>query len=179
MIPLCLTGLAVTVAFRAKFWNIGAEGQLFVGAVLAAWLGTIAFSASPLVALPMILAGAFVGGGLLAVFPAWLKVRFKADDVVTTLMLNFVVIYLVQALLDSWWRDPVSGWPHTPLILAASHLPRLFPPSRLHLGLAVALAGACLCYILFKYTRPGYRIRAVGLNPQAAGYGGINVGELF
>ena len=175
MTPMCLTGLAVTIAFRAKFWNIGAEGQLYMGAMAAAWIGILPLSSSPFIQIPVIIMAGFVAGGLLALFPAWLKVKFKADDVVTTLMLNYVVIFLMRALLDGVWRDPISGWPHSPSIIPSAIFPRLLPPGRFHIGFLIAIAAAVLCFILLKYTKLGYRLRAVGFNPQASRYGGINV----
>jgi len=177
MTPLCWTGLAAAVAFRAGFWNIGAEGQLAAGAAAAAWLGTLSFPGSPLLLLPLALLGAAAVGGLLAALAAWLKVRFRADEVVSTLMLNYVVIYLVAALLDTLWRDPVSGWPHSPPLPEAARLGRLFPPLRLHSGFLLVLAAALACHVLFRFTRPGLRVRAVGLNPRASAWAGIAVGK--
>ncbi|SVA40066.1 uncharacterized protein METZ01_LOCUS92920, partial [marine metagenome] len=108
--PLIFTGLAVAVAFRAKFWNIGAEGQLLAGAMAAAYIGGIealpSFSLVPL----MITASALAGAGW-AMLPAILRTRFKVDDVVTTLLLNFVMFYVMTALLDGPWKDPLSGYP--------------------------------------------------------------------
>jgi simple sugar transport system permease protein len=176
MTPLCLTGLAVTVAFRAKFWNIGSEGQLFAGAVVAAWLGTWkCLTISPFVHVPVIILAAFCAGGLLAMFPAWLKIRFKVDDVVTTLMLTYVAIFLTEALLDSVWRDAASGWPHSPTIQATAHYIRLMGRYRFHLGFFVAILAAIGCEVLLKRTGLGFRIRSIGHNPVASEFAGINV----
>ncbi|MDH3912358.1 MAG: ABC transporter permease, partial [Rhodospirillales bacterium] len=105
--PLIFTGLAVAVAFRAKFWNIGAEGQLLAGAMAAAFIGAReglpAWSLVPL----MIVAGA-IAGGLWAALPAVLKLRYRVDDVVATLMLNFIMFYSMMALVDGPWKDPLS-----------------------------------------------------------------------
>ena len=120
--PLLFTGLAVAVAFRAKFWNIGAEGQLMAGAIAACWIGERmwlpAFSLVPLMIL-----GAAVFGALWALLPALLKVKLKVDDVVSTLLLNFIMLYGVTALLEGPWRDPKSGYPNSPSIRAGGRVP--------------------------------------------------------
>ena len=117
--PLVFTGLAVAVAFRAKFWNIGAEGQLLAGAMAAAFIG--AHQGLPAWALvPLMILGGALAGGLWAALPALLKVRLKVDDVVATLMLNFVMLYAMMALVEGPWKDPLSGYPDSPDIRAAS-----------------------------------------------------------
>jgi hypothetical protein len=122
--PLVFTGLAVTVAFRAKFWNIGAEGQLLAGAMAAAFIGArVSLPAWSLVP-SMILAGA-VAGALWAMIPGVLKSRFKVDDVVTTLLLNFIIFYGMMALLDGPWKDPLSGYPDSPDIRMDAEFPIL------------------------------------------------------
>ena len=117
-----LTGLAALVAFRIKFWNIGGEGQLLVGAMAAAYIGAQPFIPEPMLIPAMILAAA-VGGGLAAAVPAFLKARFEADEVVSTLMLNFIIAYFMAALLSGPWKDPVSGWTDSPDILPAAEWP--------------------------------------------------------
>src|SRR6478672_7917046 len=112
--PLVLTGLAALVAFRIKFWNIGGEGQLLVGAR--------AVIPEPLL-IPGMILGAAVAGALAAAVPAFLKVRFEADEVVSTLMLNFIIAYFMAALLSGPWKDPVSGWTDSPDILSAAEWP--------------------------------------------------------
>ncbi len=171
--PLILTGLAVALAFRARFWNIGAEGQLYAGAVAATWLGLTLPDAAPGLLLPALLLASAVAGGLWAVVPGLLKARFRVDDVVTTLLLNYVMLYLVSALVDGPWRDPVSQWPQSPDIAEAAQLPILLERSRFHLGIPVAFVCAALVWLLLSRTPLGYAIRAVGANPRAAEFGGI------
>ena len=113
--PLLLTGLAVVVAFRAKFWNIGAEGQLMAGAIAACFVGQREFLPA-FSLIPLMIVGAAIFGALWALLPALLKVRLKVDDVVTTLLLNFIMLYSVTALLEGPWRDPRSGYPNSPSI---------------------------------------------------------------
>lgn len=177
--PLTLTGLAVALAFRAKFWNIGAEGQLYAGATAATWFG-LTFTESPAwLLLPMLLLGSFVAGGLWALVPGLLKARLKVDDVVTTLLMNYIMLYLVSALVDGPWREPVSQWPQSPDIVEAAQLPILLERSRFHLGIPLAFLCAGLVWLLLARTPLGYAIRAVGANPRAAEFGGIRTARVI
>ena len=172
--PLAFTGLAVAVAFRARFWNIGAEGQLLMGAMAAAFIGARqalpAWSLCP----GMILAGA-AAGALWAVIPAILKSRFKVDDVVTTLLLNFIIFYAMMALLDGPWKDPLSGYPDSPDIRMDAEFPILLRATRLHLGVLLAVLAAAGTWFLLQRTTFGFAVTAVGENPGAAAYAGIPV----
>lgn len=175
--PLLLTGLAVIVGFRAKFWNIGAEGQLMAGAVAAGYIGErIVLPAPTLV--PLMLAGAAAAGALWALLPALLKVRLKVDDVVTTLLLNAIMLYGVMALLEGPWRDPKSGYPNSPSIRPEAQFP-ILAGSELHLGIAMALVAALVVWWVLARTTLGFSIRAVGHNPAAASYAGIPVGRVI
>lgn len=174
--PLILTGLAVAVAFRAKFWNIGAEGQLYCGALAATWLGTGMISLPPVLMIPLLFVGGAVAGGLALLLPVFLKLRLKVDEVVTTLLLNFVILLLVSYLLEGPWKDPMSlGWPQAAAIVDEGVLPILLPKSRLHLGLLVGLVAAVLIWAAMRWSVWGYEIRSVGLNPQASAFAGIPV----
>jgi len=172
--PLIFTGLAVAVAFRAKFWNIGAEGQLLAGAMAAAFIGAReglpAWSLVPL----MIVAGA-IAGGLWAALPAVLKLRYRVDDVVATLMLNFIMFYSMMALVDGPWKDPLSGYPDSPDIRLEAEFPVLLSATRLHLGVLLAAFAALGVWFLMRGTTLGFAIRAVGENPRAARHGGIDI----
>ena len=172
--PLILTGLAVALAFRARFWNIGAEGQLYAGALAATWFGLTFTQTAAWLLLPLLLAASIAAGGLWALFPGLLKARLRVDDVVTTLLMNYVMLYLVSALVDGPWRDPVSQWPQSPDIVEAAQLPILLERSRFHLGIPLALVCAALVWVLLSRTPLGYAIRAVGANPRAAEFGGIH-----
>ncbi len=172
--PLVLTGLAVAVAFRAKFWNIGAEGQFLLGAMAAVFIGTQEWlPAWTLV--PLMIVSGILAGGLWAVLPAILKTRLKVDDVVTTLLLNFIVFYAMMALLDGPWKDPLSGYPDSPDILPEAEFPILLPATRLHLGVLLAALAAVFVWWLMRFTTLGFAIRAVGENPRAAAYAGHNI----
>jgi ABC-type uncharacterized transport system permease subunit len=175
--PMVFTGLAVAVAFRAKFWNIGAEGQLLAGAMAAAFVGGLEGLPVWTLAPSMIVAGA-IAGGLWASVPATLKLRYQVDDVVATLMLNFVMFYAMMALLDGPWKDPLSGYPDSPDIRMEAEFPILVARTRLHLGVALALASAVLVWLLMTRTTLGFAIRAVGENARAATHAGIPVNRV-
>jgi len=179
MAPLAFTGLAVAVAFQAEFWNIGAEGQLYVGALVAAALGVLPLQLPGFLHLPLIIIGGFLGGGLLAALPGYLKASLKVNDVVTTLLINYIVLFLIGALLEGVWRDPVSGWPHSPLISESARFPVLLPRSRFHLGIILAVVTAAVVYLIMKKSVLGYFIRSVGQNIRAAHFGGIRTGRVF
>lgn len=176
--PLVLTGLAVALGFQARFWNIGAEGQLYAGAIAATWFGLSFGETSPWLLLPALLLGSLVAGGVWALVPGLLKARLRVDDVVTTLLLNYVMLYLVSAIVDGPWRDPVSQWPQSPDIAEAAQLPILFERSRLHLGVPLALAAAIAMWLVLSRTPFGYEVRAVGASPRAAEFGGIRTARV-
>jgi simple sugar transport system permease protein len=175
--PLLFTGLAVLVAFRAKFWNIGAEGQLMAGAIAACYIGQREWlPAFGLV--PLMVVAAAIFGALWALLPALLKVRLKVDDVVTTLLLNFIMLYGVMALLEGPWRDPRSGYPNSPSIRYEAEFP-ILPGINVHLGVALALAAAIAVWWMMSRTTLGFSIRAVGHNPEASNYAGMKVGRII
>jgi general nucleoside transport system permease protein len=174
--PLIFTGLSATVAFRARLYNIGAEGQLYVGALAAVALGSGALEAPPVLLVPAILlAGAFAGA-LLMLGPTLLKVKLGVDEVVTTLLLNFVVLLFVQMMLEGPFKDPMGGgWPQSEPIVDAGVLPVLVERMRLHVGIILALALSLVLQMVFSRTVFGLKIRAVGDNVSAAQYAGIGV----
>lgn len=171
--PMIFTGLAVAVAFRAKFWNIGAEGQLLAGAVASCAVGAVPMP-GPLAMLLMALAGAAAGAAV-ALVPAVLRVKLKVDDVVSSLLLNSIVFYALMALIEGPWKDPLSGYPISPPIEDSANFPVLVEGTRLHLGVLVALLAAPVVWFVIARTTLGFRIRVTGENPEAARYGGINV----
>jgi ABC-type uncharacterized transport system permease subunit len=177
-IPLMLTGLAVAVAFRSKFYNIGAEGQLYAGALASVYFGTGLIDLPAFIMVPfLLLVGALAGGALLLV-PVLLKTKLKVDEVVTTLLLNFVMLLMVSYLIEGPWRDPMAmGWPQTASIVDNGVLPALLAKGRLHAGLIVALLAAVLVWAVMRFTVLGYEIKAVGFNAKAAEFSGINVNK--
>jgi len=175
--PLIWTGLAVAVAFRAKFWNIGAEGQLVAGAMAAGFIGQRAFLPAPLL-IPLMLLGAMAAGAAWALVPALLKVKLKVDDVVTTLLLNSVMLYGLMGLLEGPWKDPVSNYPNSPMIREEAQFPILIGDT-LHMGVAISFVAALVIWWLMQRTTLGFSIKAVGANPAASAYAGISVPRIL
>ena len=173
--PLLLTGAAVTFAFVGGYWNIGAEGQLYAGAVAATAIGLQVEHLPAWLAIPLLLLGGFAAGALWALIPALMKVKLAIDEVVTTLLLNAVALFGVSALLNGPWRNPVSQWPQSPDIAATAIFPKLIARSRLHLGFLLAIIIIILLWYILTQTTLGLRMRAVGLAAEAARFAGIRV----
>jgi ABC-type uncharacterized transport system permease subunit len=173
--PILLTGAAVAIAFRAGYWNIGAEGQLLLGAIAAAGIGAAVGGLPPPLALMLMVGGGAVAGAAWALLPALLRVRFGIDEVVTTLLLNPVALLLVNGLLHGPWRDPVTGFPESPRIAASAEFPTLIDRSRLHVGFLLALVVIVVAWYVLARTPAGLRLRAAGLSPHGARFAGINV----
>ncbi|WP_424980339.1 ABC transporter permease [Leisingera sp. S232] len=174
--PLIFTGLAAALAFRAKLWNIGAEGQLYLGAMAVVAIGSGYLDAPGFVLLPLIiLLGAGAGAaGMMA--PTYLKVRFGADEVVTTLLLNFIILIFLQMMLEGPLQDPMGlGWPQSAPILDQGMLPPLMERMRVHSGLIIALVLAGIAQFMLARSVWGFKLRAVGENAAAARHAGINV----
>lgn len=173
--PLLLTGAAVTFAFVAGYWNIGAEGQLLAGATAATAIGLQMEGVSPWIAIPLMAIGSFAAGMLWALVPALMRVRLAIDEVVTTLLLNSVALFIVSALLNGPWRNPISQWPQSPDIAPSAIFPKLIPRSRLHLGFILAMLVIFALWFVLTRTAFGLKMRAIGLNAKAAGFAGIHV----
>ena len=174
--PLILTGLACAVAFRAKLWNIGAEGQLYIGALAAVCVGSGLLQLPPALMIPTVMIAGFLAGGLMMVIPTIIKQRFGADEVVITLLLNFVVILFIQMLIEGVLKDPMAlGWPQSVPLIAEAKLPKLLPRLRMHWGLIIGLVAALILWLMVRKTVLGFEIRAVGENKAAARFAGIPV----
>jgi len=173
--PLIFTGLAVTFAFAAGYYNIGAEGQLYAGAVAAAWVGATFTNLPSIVVVPLMLVLGFAGGMLWALLPALLKVKLKVDEVVTTLLMNSIIMYIISALLNGPWRDPETGWPKSPEFFEAARFIQIIPRSRLHLGFVIALVLVVIVFLIIKRTPFGLQMRAAGASKAGAMFAGINV----
>ena len=177
--PLLLVALGICISFRGDVINIGGEGQMIVGAIFATWVG-LTFTDLPgwLVITLAMLAG-FLGGAVWGGIPGVLKACFRVNEILSTVMMNAIAVQLMNYLLRGPMIDPsqaqlASKIPQTAALLDIFRLPRLIP-TRLHLGALIAVILAILVYILLWRTTLGYRIRAVGQNPNAARYAGIKV----
>jgi ABC-type uncharacterized transport system permease subunit len=173
--PLIFTGLAVAVAFRAGLFNIGGEGQFYIGAITAAWLGVALGSLGPLATIIALL-GCVVTGFLWGAIPGFLKAYFGAHEVITTIMLNFVAINLATYLALNPLRSE-GLVPGTAAIDLGARIPFIgFGLGRANYGFFLALAAAVVVYLLLWRTKRGFEIRAVGLSPGAANYAGMRIG---
>lgn len=174
--PLIFTGLAAALAFRARLWNIGAEGQLYLGAMAAVAIGAGAVDAPAIILLPLIIAFGCAAGAAGMAVPAVLKTRFGADEVVTTLLLNFIILIFLQYMLEGPLKDPMGlGWPQSSPILDQGMLPPLIERMRVHSGLIIALVCAALAQFMLARSVWGFKLRAVGENVSAARHAGIHV----
>lgn len=177
--PLILTGLAALVSFRVKLWNIGAEGQLYIGAVLASgialWLGELLPGPANVVA--MVVAGA-LGGMLWIAIPALARAWLRTNEIITTLLLNAVALLFINWLIfgsRSFWRDPgAATFPQGTRIPIESEFAR-FGSTRVHLGLVIALLAVAVVWFVLARTRFGYRMRILGDSESAAWYAGVPV----
>jgi general nucleoside transport system permease protein len=177
--PLILTGLAAAVAFRARLWNIGAEGQLYIGAIAVAAASSHLLGDLPsVIQIPALLVIGALAGMVLLLIPLWLRLRFSVDEVVTTLLLNFVAVLFVSMLIDTVLKDPTAfGWPQSQSVADAATLPKLLARSRLHLGLVIAVALAIILHFVQSRTVFGMQSRAAGLNPAGASFAGVPLGR--
>src|SRR6056297_63427 len=179
--PLIFTGLAVAVAFRAKLWNIGAEAQLYGGAIITVVVGTSVLATLPTVPHLFVMAlCAAVVGALILLGPVILKTRFGVDEVVTTLLFNFIMLLFVSYLLEGPMKDPMGmGWPKSEALAKDARLPRIVDGLRLHWGFALAILSAIAVWLIQTRTTLGYEIRAVGQNIRAARFAGIPVNAVL
>jgi simple sugar transport system permease protein len=177
--PLLLVALGICISFRGNVINIGGEGQMIVGAVLATWVGLTFTDLPGWVIIPSAMVAGFIGGAIWGGIPGVLKAYFSVNEILSTVMMNAIAVQLMNFLLRGPMIDPAqaemaSKIPQTARLIEAFRLAR-FVPTRLHLGVLIAVILAILVYILLWRTTLGYRIRAVGHNPHAARYAGINV----
>ena len=177
--PFLMTGLSVVLAFRCGIWNIGAEGQLLMGALATTWFGTklsVLLPTTPWLAVPLGLAFGALAGGIWGLLPAILKTTRGVNEVISTIMLNYVAIYLVNMMIDGGpLQEAMHRGPQSDRLPEWMFLPRLFPPHRIHLGIVIAVILAIgLTFVLFRTTY-GYQLRAVGDGPPAAEAAGISI----
>jgi general nucleoside transport system permease protein len=181
--PYIFAGLAVALAFKGGLFNIGAEGQLALGALLAAWAGValpgIVGPLPGIVHVPLALAIGALAGAAWGALPGWLKARTGAHEVINTIMLNYLALLLSGYLLNGPWKDPgpFNVIAQTALIADSAQLAPLLAPYRLHWGLPLALVMAVLVHVLLTRTTLGFEIKTVGTNPSAARYAGMRVGR--
>lgn len=178
-VPLTLAALGIALSFRCGVFNIGAEGQLFLAAMASTWVGTHFVGLPAYLHLPLALLGGFLTGGIYALIPGWLKVRRGFNEIITTILLNYLATNFVSYAVHGPFKDPKGYSPQSAAVATTARLPRLLQGSELHSGVFLVLLAAVLVYWLLYKTVLGYQMRAVGGNPQAAGYGGIPVSRVI
>ena len=176
--PLMLCALGLSVGYRANVWNIGAEGQLTIGAIcgggLALWLPEL----NAALLLPLMIAAGAAGGMTWAAIPAWLRTRFNANEILTSLMLVYIAVLALSYLVQEPWRDPEGfNFPQSSLFGDNAMLPLLLPGTRLNVGFLLAVAVIAAGWLFTARTLAGFRMRVAGLAPRAASYAGISAGR--
>ena len=178
-IPLVFMALAFTIPAKGGKFNIGGEGQLIMGAVGAAIVGILLADAPGFILLPLVLLAGFIFGAFWAFIPAILLYRFNINEILSTVLLNFVSFSVIDYVATEIWPDPLAGHPTTTPIGAGGELPLLISSPPLHGGLLIALFVAAAVYIYTERTSAGYELVATGANPRAAAVFGINTRVLF
>lgn len=174
-IPLLLCGLGVSIAYKIAIWNIGAEGQLVMGAIAATAVTLYFPNLGHLASISLMMLFGFLAGAFWGLLTAIPRSYFQVNELITSLMLNYVALLLLDYLVFDPWKDPAGyNFPGTPMFTAAQELP-VFGDSRLHFGLLIALAAVCVYAALVKYSNWGYKLRLLAANPEAARYAGIGV----
>jgi ABC-type uncharacterized transport system permease subunit len=174
-VPLLFAGLGVAFAFRCGLFNIGGEGQLYIGALFG---GVVALSLTNLpgpILLPAVLIASFIGGGLWGAIPGFLRAKWNMSEIITTILMNYVGFWFVSFLLHGPLQESRGYYPQSETLPTASWLPLIWDEAHIHLGIILALLTSAVIYVILFRTTIGYQIRAVGSNPQASEYSGIPV----
>jgi len=178
--PLVFTGLAVAIGYKSGLFNIGCEGQLYIAAFAAAWIG-MHLNLPAFLLIPLCIGSAMIAGGVWGAVPGLLKAKYGAHEVINTIMMNFIAFALMNYLVTSVYQEPGQMIPQTPQIHETARIPRLasfvpfLPQSNpLNASFLIACGGVALSYIFLTYTRWGYELRLVGNAREVAAYGGIN-----
>ena len=174
--PLIFTGLAAAFAFRARVWNIGGEGQFFAGAMGAFFVSNLWHAHLPRgVMVPVLFIAAAAAGALWASIAGLLKARYDTNEIITTVMLNFIVLLILSYLLGDMWRSPDTFYFQTVTLPESAHLPLIVDGTRLHWGFGIAVAMSVAVHVVLRRTALGYEVRGVGINRTAGSYKGISV----
>lgn len=173
--PFMLAGLGVSVGFKTGFTNLGAEGQIYAGAIAMSATAMLFPSLPAPLMIPLVIVVGFVAGGAWALLPGILKARFAISEVIMTIMLNYVAINLTGVLVRTALKDPSYPYPMSPMLSNTSDFVQLFPPTRIHGGIILALLALLAVHVLLFRSRLGFEMRAVGLNSRACACSGIAV----
>ena len=177
MIPLLISSLGVTLAFKMKFWNIGAEGQIIFGATCATFFALFCSEMNHVLLIIVMFLAGFIGGGLWGLIPAVFKVKYNTNETLFTLMLNYIALHIVSYLRDGPWMDPESqGFPKIARFEKNASLDKLFG---IQFGWLIALIVVALVFIYLKFCKQGYEISVVGESQDTARYAGMNVKRII
>ncbi len=178
-VPFLLAGLGMSLAFRARIFNIGAEGQLYMGALGATFVGLFLGDLPALIGIPLILLVGFAMGALWSGIAGFLKLQFKANEIIVTLMMNYIAIEIASYLVSGPWRDPMATEPFTAKFTVGARLPILLAGTRLHAGILIAVVAAVVLWWVIHHTVLGYQMTVAGSNEEAARYSGIKIRTLL
>lgn len=177
MIPLLISALGITLAFKMKFWNIGAEGQIIMGAIFASYFALFHSNWPHFLLLLVMFVAGFIGGGLWGLIPAYFKSRFNTNETLFTLMLNYIALHIISFLRDGPWKDPgSSGFPKIARFNANAHIDKIFG---VQFGWIIALILVVVVFIYIRNTKQGYEINVVGVSQATAKYSGMNVKKII
>ncbi|MBP1926033.1 simple sugar transport system permease protein [Sedimentibacter acidaminivorans] len=177
MIPLLISALGITLAFKMKFWNIGAEGQIIMGAIFASYFALFHSNWPHFLLLLVMFVAGFIGGGLWGLIPAYFKSRFNTNETLFTLMLNYIALHVISFLRDGPWKDPgSSGFPKIARFNANAHIDKIFG---VQFGWIIALILVVVLFIYIRNTKQGYEINVVGVSQATAKYSGMNVKKII
>lgn len=172
--PLILAGLGCAIAFKTGFFNIGAEGQFYMGALAASWVALNLTALPGFVRILVAIAAGFIFGGVWAFIAAILKAKFKISEIIVTIMLNYIAINLVGLAVRTFMMDPAGSVPQSARIEASAGFSYLFPPTRIHAGFFIAVVVVLIIWFVMEKTTIGYEIKVVGFNRRAAECNGIS-----
>jgi len=172
-VPLLLTGLSVAVAFVSGIFSLGAEGQLYIGALFATVVAFLLPSLPAIIHVPLCLLAGFVGGTVWALIPGLLRVRYNINEIITTIMFNYIGLLIVSFVVSGPMKEAIDYSSQTDPIPASSELPIIWPEARMHLGIVLALVAALVVFLLMRRTTLGFEMRASGANISAARFAGI------
>lgn len=176
IVPLLITSLGIVFAFKMKFWNIGAEGQIIMGGIFASFFALFCSNLPHVLLIAVMLIAGMIGGGIWALIPAYFKTKFGTNETLFTLMLNYIALYFIRYFAEGPWRDPSSsGYPKIASFAESARLSKVFG---VHSGWIIAILLVVIVYIYMKYTKQGYEISVVGESERTAQYAGMNVGKI-
>jgi len=175
MTPLLLTAIAFTLPYRAGFWNIGGEGQLFIGALFATLFAYIFGGMPGGVVIPIVLAGSFLAGILWMIVPVFMKVKLGISEIFVTVILNFVAVLFIHYLTTDPLKEPGNPNPQSAVIPVSAWLVKILPDARIHIGFIIPIIAAVAVYLVLHKTTFGYEVRAIGTSIKAANYAGIKI----